>query len=78
MIYTSGPDAEASVLGDRGLDVRVVDGPIGAVSALKMSHAGITKGLTALGAAMMLAATRADAAADLARCAPASRNCSPG
>lgn len=68
VIYTSGPDAEAlSVLGDRGLDVRVVDGPIGAASALKMSYAGITKGLTALGAAMMLAATRADAAADLAQ-----------
>lgn len=67
IIYASGPDAEAlSVLGKHGLDVRVVDGPIGAASALKMSYAGITKGLTALGATMMLAATRAGAAADLA------------
>jgi 3-hydroxyisobutyrate dehydrogenase-like beta-hydroxyacid dehydrogenase len=67
VIYTSGPDAEAlSVLGKHGLDVRIVDGPIGAASALKMSYAGITKGLTALGATMMLAATRAGAAADLA------------
>lgn len=67
VIYASGPDAEAlSVLGKHGLDVRVVDGPIGAASALKMSYAGITKGLTALGATMMLAATRAGAAADLA------------
>ena len=33
-------------------------GPIGAASAMKMSYAGITKGFTALGAAMMLAATR--------------------
>ncbi|WP_395713716.1 DUF1932 domain-containing protein [Reyranella sp.] len=67
VIYASGPDAEAlTVLGKHGLDVRVVDGPIGAASALKMSYAGITKGLTALGATMMLAATRAGAAADLA------------
>ncbi|MFO1161019.1 MAG: DUF1932 domain-containing protein [Reyranellaceae bacterium] len=67
VIYAAGPDAEAlSVLGKRGLDVRVVDGPIGAASALKMSYAGITKGLTALGATMMLAATRAGAASDLA------------
>lgn len=67
IIYASGPDAEAlSVLGKHGLDVRIVDGPIGAASALKMSYAGITKGLTALGATMMLAATRAGAAADLA------------
>ena len=67
VLYASGPDAEAlSVLGKHGLDVRVVDGPIGAASALKMSYAGITKGLTALGATMMLAATRAGAAADLA------------
>jgi 3-hydroxyisobutyrate dehydrogenase-like beta-hydroxyacid dehydrogenase len=34
-------------------------GPIGAASAMKMSYAGITKGFTALGAAMMLAAARA-------------------
>jgi 3-hydroxyisobutyrate dehydrogenase-like beta-hydroxyacid dehydrogenase len=67
VIYAAGPDAEAlSVLGRHGLDVRVVDGPIGAASALKMSYAGITKGLTALGATMMLAATRAGAASDLA------------
>jgi 3-hydroxyisobutyrate dehydrogenase-like beta-hydroxyacid dehydrogenase len=67
VIYAAGPDAEAlSVLGERGLDVRIVDGPIGAASALKMSYAGITKGLTALGATMMMAATRSGAAADLA------------
>ncbi len=45
-----------------GLDVRLIDGPIGAASALKMSYAGIVKGLTAVGAAMVLAATRAGAA----------------
>ena len=43
--------------------MRVLDGPLTAASALKMSYAGITKGFTALGAAMMLAATRGSAAA---------------
>ena len=37
-------------------------GPVGAASALKMSYAGITKGFTALGATMMLAATSAGTA----------------
>jgi 3-hydroxyisobutyrate dehydrogenase-like beta-hydroxyacid dehydrogenase len=45
-----------------GLEPRVQAGPIGAASAMKMSYAGITKGFTALGAAMMLAATRAGTA----------------
>ncbi|KIG07634.1 NAD(P)-dependent oxidoreductase [Caballeronia concitans] len=57
--YFSGPHAaRANVLGDAGLAVRLLDGPIGAASALKMSYAGITKGLTALGSAMSLAAMR--------------------
>jgi len=43
-------------------DVRVLDGPLSAASALKMSYAGITKGTQALGAAMLLAATRAGTA----------------
>ncbi len=65
--YASGPGAEAlAALRDQGLDVRVVAGPVGAASALKMSYAGITKGLCALGAAMMLGATRAGAAEALA------------
>ena len=60
--YCSGPHAQAmAVLGAHGLDVRAMAAPIGAASALKMSYAGITKGLTALGSAMMLAATRAGA-----------------
>src|SRR6266849_1707414 len=45
-----------------GLDVRFLDGPIGAASALKMSYAGITKGFTAVAAMMMLGATRAGCA----------------
>src|SRR6185312_2321497 len=42
-----------------GLDLRVLDAPIGAASALKMSYAGLTKGITALGAALALGAERA-------------------
>jgi putative dehydrogenase len=57
--YASGPDAPRfAALKDYGLDIRVLDGPMSAASALKMSYAGITKGTQALGAAMMLAATR--------------------
>jgi L-threonate 2-dehydrogenase len=65
-IYLSGP-ASASVaeLAKYGLAMPVQPGPIGAASAMKMSYAGITKGFTALGAAMMLAATRAGTADDL-------------
>jgi 3-hydroxyisobutyrate dehydrogenase-like beta-hydroxyacid dehydrogenase len=61
--YVSGKHAqELSMLKQLGLDLRIIDGPIGAASALKMSYAGINKGLTAVGAAMVLAATRAGAA----------------
>ena len=57
--YASGPAAGLfAKFNDYGLIVRVLDGPLTAASALKMSYAGITKGFTALGAAMMLAATR--------------------
>jgi 3-hydroxyisobutyrate dehydrogenase-like beta-hydroxyacid dehydrogenase len=63
VLYTSGPGAEAlTALNAHGLDVRVTPGPAGAASALKMSYAGITKGLVALASAMALAATRAGAA----------------
>jgi 3-hydroxyisobutyrate dehydrogenase-like beta-hydroxyacid dehydrogenase len=56
-IYASGAVAgETAVLRDWGIDWRVIDGPIGAASGLKMSYAGITKGITALGSAMMLGA----------------------
>lgn len=61
--YASGPAANLfAKLNGYGLIVRVLDGPLTAASALKMSYAGITKGFTALGAAMMLAATREGAA----------------
>lgn len=62
-LYTSGPAAtRLASLNDYGLIVRVLDGPLAAASALKMSYAGITKGFTALGTTMMLAASRAGAA----------------
>ena len=59
----SGPHAAraAALLTAHGLDARVMDAPNGAASALKMSYAGITKGLTALAAIMALGATRAGA-----------------
>lgn len=58
-IYASGPAVgETAVLRDWGIDWRCIDGPIGAASGLKMSYAGITKGITALGSAMMLGAAR--------------------
>lgn len=61
-IYLSGAAAgELAGLSEYGLDVRVIDGPLGAASALKMSYAGITKGLVAIATAMILAADRAGA-----------------
>jgi 3-hydroxyisobutyrate dehydrogenase-like beta-hydroxyacid dehydrogenase len=66
-LYLSGPAGEATqVLLDHGLVVRDLDGGVGAASALKMSYAGITKGLSALAASMILAAERHGAAAALA------------
>src|SRR5260370_14437767 len=62
-IYASGAAAPRfAALREYGLDIRVLDGEISAASALKMSYAGITKGTQAIGAAMMLAATRAGSA----------------
>lgn len=61
--YASGNAAPRfAELTNYGLDIRVLDGGVGEASAMKMSYAGITKGFTALGAAMMLAATRAGTA----------------
>ncbi|SRR5579885_193943 len=73
--YASGPFArEFAALGGFGLDIAVLDGPIGAASALKLSYAGLTKGIIALGSAMVGAAARAGLAdalsAELARTQP--------
>jgi 3-hydroxyisobutyrate dehydrogenase-like beta-hydroxyacid dehydrogenase len=66
--YASGPDASRfEALKPYGLDVRVLEGPLSAASALKMSYGGITKGVTALGSAMFLAATRGGSADALMR-----------
>ncbi|MCG2626652.1 DUF1932 domain-containing protein [Bradyrhizobium sp. WYCCWR 13023] len=61
--YMSGEHAkDLAVLRDFGLDIRIVEGPVGAASALKMSYAGIVKGLAGIGSAMVVAATKAGAA----------------
>lgn len=58
--YVSGKEApQVSALGVAGLKIGVLDAPVGAASALKMSYAGITKGLIGIGASMALAARRA-------------------
>lgn len=61
--YASGAGAPAlAVLKDYGLDVRVLDGPPGQASALKMCYAGLTKGLHAIGVSVMLGAMKAGVA----------------
>ena len=65
--YLSGPDApSAAPLAEHGLAIKTLTGDIGAASALKMTYAGLTKGFSALGAAMILAAQREGAAEALA------------
>jgi putative dehydrogenase len=73
--YASGADAHLLMrLADYGLDIAILDGPVGAASGLKLSYAGLTKGFTALCATMLGAAEReglADALrAELARSQP--------
>lgn len=58
-MVASGPDTGQFIpLGEFGLKIRTIEGPVGAASALKMSYAGITKGFTALTSMMLLAAIR--------------------
>jgi 3-hydroxyisobutyrate dehydrogenase-like beta-hydroxyacid dehydrogenase len=67
VIFASGPAAvEMSVLAEYGPVVHVIDGPIGAASAMKLSFAGLNKGFTGLGASMVRAAIRAGSAKELA------------
>ena len=54
--------SDVATLTALGLRVQSTGGPVGAASALKLAYAGFNKGLTALAAAMALAATRAGAA----------------
>ncbi|MEJ0034493.1 MAG: DUF1932 domain-containing protein [Gammaproteobacteria bacterium] len=62
-LYASGESAaKLATLADFGLDVRVLNGPVGAASALKMAFAGISKGTIAIFTAMILAAERSGSA----------------
>ena len=62
-IYVSGVAADKiAMLSDGGLKIRHLDAPVGAASALKMSYASVTKGLTGLATASILAASRYGAA----------------
>jgi 3-hydroxyisobutyrate dehydrogenase-like beta-hydroxyacid dehydrogenase len=74
-IYASGEHAHLlAALNSYGLDIAVLDGEIGAASGLKMSYAGITKGMTAIASVMVAGAARAGLAdalyAELARSQP--------
>jgi len=65
-LYVAGPNASrVAALRDFGLDIRVLDGPADAASALKMSYAGITKGFTALASVMLLASVRGGTSKEL-------------
>jgi len=60
VIYLSGPHASAlRDLNDLGLRCRELDETIGTASALKMCYGGVTKGVTAIGVTLALAASRA-------------------
>jgi len=68
LFYVCGQHAARfEALANFGLEVRLLEGPIGAASALKMSYAGITKGVVAMGTVMLLAAHRAGVAEALYR-----------
>jgi 3-hydroxyisobutyrate dehydrogenase-like beta-hydroxyacid dehydrogenase len=56
--FSAIPADRVAALGKGGLEVKMVDGPIGAASALKMSYAAIGKGLTALASASILMADK--------------------
>ena len=60
-IYASGPAAARFAAIETSLDIRLLDGPIGAASALKMCYAGLNKGLITLESVILLAAARAGA-----------------
>lgn len=59
-IYASGPEAKRfAALNAYGLDIRVMDGPVGQASAIKMCYAGLTKGLHAVGVSVIRGAIAA-------------------
>lgn len=66
VFYLSGECSNKILaLRDFGLDCRLLNGGPFAASALKMSYAGITKGLTALASMMIIGAANARAADEL-------------
>ena len=61
-LYVCGPHAESAMaLAQFGLNITKLETANGSASALKMAFGGIMKGLTALGAGMLLAASRTGA-----------------
>ncbi|MDZ8187034.1 MAG: DUF1932 domain-containing protein [Nostoc sp. ChiSLP02] len=58
-IYASGKHAlQLQQLRDYGLDIRAIGDEIGQASGLKMCYAALTKGLTAIGTELLIAAHR--------------------
>jgi 3-hydroxyisobutyrate dehydrogenase-like beta-hydroxyacid dehydrogenase len=56
-MYVSGPNAETlTQLRENGLDIQPIGNVIGHASGIKMCYAALTKGLTALGTELMVAA----------------------
>ena len=54
----AAPQGSLEPLARHGLSIKVLDGPVGAASALKMSYASISKGLTGIASASILAAAK--------------------
>lgn len=54
----AAPPGSLEPLARHGLSIKPLDGPIGAASALKMSYASISKGLTGIASASILAAAK--------------------
>ena len=55
--YASGPNAQdAAELRNFGMDIRIIGDEIGQASGLKMCYGALTKGLTALGTELLVAA----------------------
>jgi L-threonate 2-dehydrogenase len=65
-IYACGPDvAPFAALDAHDLHVRVLEGPIGVASGLKMCYGGLTKGITGIGSAMFACAENSGLSAAL-------------
>lgn len=71
VFVAAAPEGSLEPLARHGLSISTLDGPVGAASALKMSYAAITKGLTAIASASILGAAKYGASdalfAELAR-----------